>query len=108
MPRVHDVVPVLDVDGVVEALTVLLQSTSSGGLHCPRAAQLRVLFHMHAHTNGGLSLIAHVEGIVSFMFLGGGACSDYCSLGWAVMASMQALAINCYWPFGWCWPCRQD
>ena len=40
IPRVHDVVPLqlLDVDGVVEALTALLQSIGSGGLHCPRAA----------------------------------------------------------------------
>ena len=35
MPRVHDVVPLLDVDGVVEALTARLQSTGSGGLYCP-------------------------------------------------------------------------
>ena len=38
MPRVHDVVPLLDVDGDVEALTARLQSTSSGSLYCPRAA----------------------------------------------------------------------
>ena len=38
MPRVHDAVPLLDVDGVVEALTVHLQSTGSSSLHCPRAA----------------------------------------------------------------------
>ena len=38
MPRVHDVVPLLDVDGVVEALTVRLQSTGSAGLYCPRVA----------------------------------------------------------------------
>ena len=38
MPRVHDVVPLLNVDGVVKALTALLQRTGSGGLHCPRAA----------------------------------------------------------------------
>ena len=38
MPRVHDVVPLLDVDGVVEALTALLQRTGSSGQHCPRAA----------------------------------------------------------------------
>ena len=36
MPRVHDVVPLLDVDGVVEALTALLQRNS--GQHYPRAA----------------------------------------------------------------------
>ena len=38
MPRVHDVVPLLDGDGVVEALTALLQRTGSGGLLRPRAA----------------------------------------------------------------------
>ena len=38
MPRVHDVVPLLDVDGVVEALTARWQSTGSGTLYCPRAA----------------------------------------------------------------------
>ena len=38
MPRVHDVVSLLDIDSVVEALTVPLQSTGSGGLHCPQAA----------------------------------------------------------------------
>ena len=43
---------------------------------------LRVLFL--AHTSSGLSLIAHVGGIVSFLFLGG-ACGIFCSLGWAVM-----------------------
>ena len=37
MPRVHDVVPLLDVDGVVEALTARLRSTGSGSLYCPRA-----------------------------------------------------------------------
>ena len=40
MPRVHDVVPLLDVDGtsVVEALTGYLQGTGSGSLYCPGAA----------------------------------------------------------------------
>ena len=38
MPRVHDVVPLLDVEGVVEALTGHLQGTGSGSLDCPRAA----------------------------------------------------------------------
>ena len=51
---------------------------------------LRVLFH--AHTSSDLSLVAHVKGIVSFLFLGG-ACSDFCSLGWAVMACQLLLAV---------------
>ena len=40
MPRVHDVVPLfnLDVDGIVEALTGRLQGTGYGSLYCPRAA----------------------------------------------------------------------
>ena len=37
MPRVPDVMPLLDVDGVVEALTARLQSTGFGSLHCPHA-----------------------------------------------------------------------
>ena len=86
----HDVVPLLDVDGVVEALTARLQSTGSGCLHCPRATPLRVLFH--AHTSSGLSLIAYIEGIVSSLFLGG-ACSGFCSSGWAVMACQLLLAV---------------
>ena len=38
MPHVRDVVPLFDVDGVVEALTRNLQGTGSGSLYCPRAA----------------------------------------------------------------------
>ena len=34
----NDVVPPLDIDGVVEALTARLQGTGSGSLYCPRAA----------------------------------------------------------------------
>ena len=40
---------------------------------------------MHLRTVGAASPIAHVEGIASFLFLGG-ACSGFCSLGCAVMA----------------------
>ena len=41
MVRVHDVVPWLDVDGVVDALTTRLQSTGSGGLYRPRAGPIQ-------------------------------------------------------------------
>ena len=90
MPRVHNVVPLFDVDGVVEALTALLQRTGSSGQHCPRAAPTQGV--VSAHTSSGSSLIAHVEGIASFMFLGG-ACSGFCSLGWAVMACELLLVV---------------
>ena len=46
----------------------------------------------HAHTSSGLSLIAYVEGTVGFLFREG-ACSDFCSLGWAVMACQLLLAV---------------
>ena len=36
--RIHDVVPLLDVDGFIEALTARLQGTGSGHLCCPCAA----------------------------------------------------------------------
>ena len=37
MPCVHDVVPLLDVAGVIEALIARLHGTGSGGLYCPHA-----------------------------------------------------------------------
>ena len=43
MPRVHDVVPLLDVEGVVEALAGHLQGIGSGSLYCPRAAPTQVV-----------------------------------------------------------------
>ena len=41
MPRVHNVVPLLDVDNDVEALTGHLQGTGSDSLYCPHAAPTR-------------------------------------------------------------------
>ena len=88
MPCVHDVVPLLDVDGVVEALTECLHSTGSGSLYYPCAAPTQGI--VSCTYEQWFSLIAHV-GIVSFLFLGG-ACSGSCSLGWAVMACRLLLA----------------
>ena len=53
----------------------------------PVQPPLRVL--LHAHTSSGVSLIAHVRGIVSFLFLGD-ACNDFGSLGWAVVTCQIA------------------
>ncbi len=41
MPRVFDVMPLLDIDGIVEALTVQLQDMGSAALYCPREAPTR-------------------------------------------------------------------
>ena len=98
MPRLHNAVPLLDVDGVVKALTEPLQSTLRqvlAGCIVFMQPPLKGLFHAYAyvHMSSGLSLIAHAEGIVSFLCLGlPGACSGFCSLGWAVMACRLLLA----------------
>ena len=80
--------PLLGVDGVVEALTGRLQGTGSIVLVQP---PLKGFFHARTSSARGLSLVAHVGDIVSFLFLGG-ACSIFCSLGWAVMACQLLLA----------------
>ena len=41
MSRICDVVPILDVDSIVGALTAQLQNMGSGGLYCPRMAPTR-------------------------------------------------------------------
>ncbi len=41
MPRVFDVMPLLDIDGIVEALTIQLQDVGSVALYCPREAPTR-------------------------------------------------------------------
>ncbi len=37
MPRVFNVIPLLEIDSIVEALTVQLQDVGSAALYCPRA-----------------------------------------------------------------------
>ena len=82
--------PLLDVDGVVEALPHACRVQVLAVCIVLVQPPLRVL--LHAQTSSGLSLIAYVGGIVSFQFLGG-ACNDFCSLGWAVMACRLLLAV---------------
>ena len=41
MPRVFDVIPLLEIDSIVEALTVQLQDMGSAALYCPREAPTR-------------------------------------------------------------------
>ena len=91
MPCVHDVVPLLDVDGVVEALTGHLQGTGSGSLYC-RCAAL-------------------TQGVVSCTYeqwfepysprrrycqlpVSGRRMQRFCSFGWAVMACRLLLATG--------------
>ena len=41
MPRVCDVIPILDVDNIIEVLTTQLQDLGDGALYCPRVAPTR-------------------------------------------------------------------
>ena len=41
MPRVCDVIPILDVDNIIEVLTTQLQDLGNGALYCPRVAPTR-------------------------------------------------------------------
>ena len=68
MPHVSDVVPLLDVDGVVEAVTARLQCPGPGGMYnnCPRASPTQgVVSCTYDSVNSGLSLIACAGGIAS-------------------------------------------
>ena len=75
MPHVHDVVLLLDVDGVMEALTARFQTQVLAVCVGHMQPLLRMLFL--AYMSNGLNFKAGVEGVVSFLFLGG-ACSAYC------------------------------
>ena len=92
----------------MEALTWHFQGTGSGSLHCARAAPTQGV--VSCTYEQWLSLIAHVGGIVNFLFLGArGACSDFCSLGWAVMTCQLLLAggLALARPYVYIHGCRQ-
>ena len=90
MPRVHDVVHLLDVDGVVEALTARLQSTGSGNLYCPHAAPTQGV--VSCTYEQWFKLYSPRRLLSASCFWG--ACSDFCSLGWAVTACRLLLAVE--------------
>ena len=89
MPRAHDVVPLLDVDGVVEALTGHLQGTGSGSLYRPHAAPTQGV--VSCTNEQWFKPYSPRRRYCHSLFLGG-ACSDFCSLCWAVMACQLLLA----------------
>ena len=75
-------VPLLDVNGVVEALIMTGRLQGTGSLYCPHA--LKGLFHAHKSSGLGSPRRRNCQ----LLFLGG----DFCSLGWAVMACQLLLA----------------
>ncbi|DBA82669.1 TPA: hypothetical protein ACH3X1_006912 [Trebouxia sp. C0004] len=44
MPRAFDVMPLLEIDSIVEALTAQLQDVGSAALYCPREAPTRAVY----------------------------------------------------------------
>ncbi len=90
MPRVFDVIPLLEIDSIVEALTVQLQDMGSAALYCPRKAPTRGV--VLALMNSGLGHTAFVGVIVICLFLAG-ACSAFCSLGLVAMACLLLLVV---------------
>ena len=84
MPRVHDVIPILDVDNIVGDLTEQLQGMGSGALYCPRVAPTRVVVSS-GHT-------AFVGVIVICLFLAD-ACGVFCNLGLGAMACLLLLVV---------------
>ena len=88
--HVFDVIPLLDIDRIVEALTVQLQDVGSAALYCPREAPTRVLFL--ALINSGLGHTAFVGVIVIWLFLAG-ACSAFCNLGLVAIACLLLLVV---------------
>ena len=48
MSRVCDVIPILDVDNIIEVLTTQLQDLGNGALYCPRVAPTRGVLHLWA------------------------------------------------------------
>lgn len=88
MQRVHLVTSLLDAEGFAGTLTAQLQCP--GSLYLPVRLAIRLL--CHAHMSNGLSLTAHVEGIVSFLFLGS-ACHGFCSLCWVVLTCQLLLVV---------------
>ncbi len=91
MPRVFDVVPLLDVDNVVRALIRQLQDMGTASLYCPRQAPGR-----------GVVACTYEQWFSPFSFCrrycqlpsSGGACSVSYSLGWVVMACRLLLAVG--------------
>ena len=86
MPRVCDVMPLLDVDGIVGALTAELQDVGSGALYCPCAAPTQG-FVSCTYMSSGLGRIAFVGVIVNCLFLAG-ACGAFCHLSSVAMACL--------------------
>ena len=90
MPCVTDVVPSLDVDGVVDALTGRLTCVGPDSVYCPRVAPSPGV--VSCTYERWFSPFSPRRSIVSFQFLGG-ACSAFCSLGWDVVPCQLPQAV---------------
>ena len=89
MPHDTGIIPVLEVGAIVKGLR--LHWTAPMTMPCMVLGQLLLLGLLHAHTIVGLSLLASIGAIVSYLFLVG-ACSGFCWLDLVLISCHSFLA----------------
>ena len=87
MPHVYDVVPLLDVDSVVQVLNARFQVAGDGALFCRRVAPTQgVLSCTYEQWYRPYSQIVRCLSLV-------GACNAFYSLGWVVLVCLLLLVV---------------
>ncbi|DBA96107.1 TPA: hypothetical protein ACH3X1_001601 [Trebouxia sp. C0004] len=90
MPRVFDVMALLDIDCVVEALTVQLQDMGSAALYCPHAAPTQgVVSCTYEQWFRPYSLV----GVIVICLFLVGSRNVFCSLGLVAIACLLLLVV---------------
>ena len=90
MPRVCDLIPILDADKIAQALTAQLQDMGNGVLYCPRMTPTRGV--VSCTYEQCFRPTAFVGAIVNCLCLAG-ACGAFCSLGLVAMACLLLLVV---------------
>ena len=90
MPRVHDVIPTLDVDNIVGVLTAQLQDMGSGALYCPHVAPTWGVVFALISSGPGHTAFA---GVIIICLLLASTCDAVCSLGLGAMALSYLLLL---------------
>ena len=87
MPSDSSLVPVMEVNAVIEALRKQLQGTHSHALHCPGN---RLLGLSAALTISGLDLLTSKSDTVNYLFLVD-TCHAFCSSGLVLTTCLLSL-----------------
>ena len=90
MPRVCDVIPMLDVDNIIEVLTAQLQDLGNGALYCPRVPPTRgVVSCTYEQCFRPYTLRRRFCHLLCLA----GACSAFCRLGLVAMACLLLMVV---------------